>query len=87
MLLGAIAGAEMAMLDVGVKIEPGSGVAAAQKLLAQQRRRGRAERRRADRQGRVTHRVVFLDRASLKATGAQARLRRRIRRVREDRRR
>jgi alanine-glyoxylate transaminase / serine-glyoxylate transaminase / serine-pyruvate transaminase len=30
MLLGAIAGAEMAMLDVGVKIEPGSGVAAAQ---------------------------------------------------------
>jgi alanine-glyoxylate transaminase/serine-glyoxylate transaminase/serine-pyruvate transaminase len=32
MLLGAIAGAEMAMLDVGVKIEPGSGVAAAQKL-------------------------------------------------------
>jgi alanine-glyoxylate transaminase/serine-glyoxylate transaminase/serine-pyruvate transaminase len=31
MLLGAIAGAEMAMLDVGVRIEPGSGVAAAQK--------------------------------------------------------
>jgi alanine-glyoxylate transaminase/serine-glyoxylate transaminase/serine-pyruvate transaminase len=30
MLLGAIAGAEMAMLDVGVAIEPGSGVAAAQ---------------------------------------------------------
>jgi alanine-glyoxylate transaminase / serine-glyoxylate transaminase / serine-pyruvate transaminase len=30
MLLGAIAGAEMAMLDVGIKIEPGSGVAAAQ---------------------------------------------------------
>jgi alanine-glyoxylate transaminase/serine-glyoxylate transaminase/serine-pyruvate transaminase len=30
MLLGAIAGAEMAMLDMGVKIEPGSGVAAAQ---------------------------------------------------------
>ncbi len=30
MLLGAIAGAEMAMLDAGVKIEPGSGVAAAQ---------------------------------------------------------
>jgi alanine-glyoxylate transaminase/serine-glyoxylate transaminase/serine-pyruvate transaminase len=30
MLLGAIAGAEMAMLDVGVRIEPGSGVAAAQ---------------------------------------------------------
>jgi alanine-glyoxylate transaminase/serine-glyoxylate transaminase/serine-pyruvate transaminase len=30
MLLGAIAGVEMAMLDVGVKIEPGSGVAAAQ---------------------------------------------------------
>jgi alanine-glyoxylate transaminase/serine-glyoxylate transaminase/serine-pyruvate transaminase len=32
MLLGAIAGAEMAMLDVGVRIEPGSGVAAAQRL-------------------------------------------------------
>jgi alanine-glyoxylate transaminase / serine-glyoxylate transaminase / serine-pyruvate transaminase len=30
MVLGALAGAEMAMLDVGVKIEPGSGVAAAQ---------------------------------------------------------
>ncbi len=30
MLLGAIAGSEMAMLDAGVKIEPGSGVAAAQ---------------------------------------------------------
>jgi alanine-glyoxylate transaminase/serine-glyoxylate transaminase/serine-pyruvate transaminase len=30
MLLGAIAGAEMAMLDVGVELEPGSGVAAAQ---------------------------------------------------------
>jgi alanine-glyoxylate transaminase/serine-glyoxylate transaminase/serine-pyruvate transaminase len=30
MLLGAIAGAEMAMLDVGVKLQPGSGVAAAQ---------------------------------------------------------
>ncbi len=29
MLLGAIAGAEMAMLDVGIKVEPGSGVAAA----------------------------------------------------------
>jgi alanine-glyoxylate transaminase/serine-glyoxylate transaminase/serine-pyruvate transaminase len=32
MLAGAIAGAEMAMLDVGVKIEPGSGVAAAQRF-------------------------------------------------------
>jgi alanine-glyoxylate transaminase/serine-glyoxylate transaminase/serine-pyruvate transaminase len=30
MLLGALAGSELAMLDVGVKIEPGSGVAAAQ---------------------------------------------------------
>jgi alanine-glyoxylate transaminase/serine-glyoxylate transaminase/serine-pyruvate transaminase len=29
MLMGAIAGAEMAMLDVGFKIEPGSGVASA----------------------------------------------------------
>ncbi|HTY94021.1 MAG TPA: aminotransferase class V-fold PLP-dependent enzyme [Steroidobacteraceae bacterium] len=32
MLLGAIAGAEMAMLDCGVRIEPGSGVAAAQRF-------------------------------------------------------
>lgn len=31
MLLGALGGAEMAMLDVGIKIEPGSGVGAAQK--------------------------------------------------------
>ena len=30
MLLGAITGAEMAMLDAGVKVEPGSGAAAAQ---------------------------------------------------------
>jgi alanine-glyoxylate transaminase / serine-glyoxylate transaminase / serine-pyruvate transaminase len=30
MLLGAIAGAEMSMLDAGAKLEPGSGVAAAQ---------------------------------------------------------
>jgi alanine-glyoxylate transaminase/serine-glyoxylate transaminase/serine-pyruvate transaminase len=31
MLFGALAGAEMAMLDVGIKIEPGSGVAAAER--------------------------------------------------------
>ena len=30
MLLGAIAGAEMTMLDLGMKMEPGSGIAAAQ---------------------------------------------------------
>jgi alanine-glyoxylate transaminase/serine-glyoxylate transaminase/serine-pyruvate transaminase len=30
MMLGALGGAEMAMLDVGISIEPGSGVAAAQ---------------------------------------------------------
>jgi alanine-glyoxylate transaminase/serine-glyoxylate transaminase/serine-pyruvate transaminase len=29
MLMGAIAGAEMAMLDVGIKVTPGSGVGAA----------------------------------------------------------
>jgi alanine-glyoxylate transaminase / serine-glyoxylate transaminase / serine-pyruvate transaminase len=69
MLLGAIAGAEMAMLDVGVKIEPGSGVAAAQNLLAQQRAGCRRPRPRMPRKRHrgVTHRVVFLDRASLKA--------------------
>jgi len=33
MVLGALAGSEMAMLDVGVKIAPGSGVAAAQKYF------------------------------------------------------
>ena len=32
-LLGAIAGAEMAMLDNGVKVQPGSGVAAASSYL------------------------------------------------------
>ncbi len=31
MLLGALGGAEMAMIDLGVKIEPGSGAAAAQR--------------------------------------------------------
>jgi alanine-glyoxylate transaminase/serine-glyoxylate transaminase/serine-pyruvate transaminase len=31
MLLGALGGTELAMLDVGVKIEPGSGVAAAER--------------------------------------------------------
>ena len=35
MLLGAIAGAEMAMMDVGIAVEPGSGVAAAQKYWRQ----------------------------------------------------
>ena len=32
MLMGAIAGAEMAMIDEGVKVEHGSGVAAAMKV-------------------------------------------------------
>jgi len=32
MLIGAIGGAEMAMQDVGIRIEPGSGVAAAQRF-------------------------------------------------------
>jgi alanine-glyoxylate transaminase/serine-glyoxylate transaminase/serine-pyruvate transaminase len=32
MLLGALGGAELAMLDVGVKIEPGSGAAAAERV-------------------------------------------------------
>ncbi|MDP9066285.1 MAG: aminotransferase class V-fold PLP-dependent enzyme [Pseudomonadota bacterium] len=32
MLLGALAGSEMAMLDAGIKIEPGSGVAAAERF-------------------------------------------------------
>jgi len=31
MVLGALAGVEMAMLDVGIKVEPGSGVGAAQR--------------------------------------------------------
>ena len=52
MLLGAIAGSEMAMLDLGMRIEPGSGVAATQSLLAE---------------GLGDAGDVFLDRASLKA--------------------
>jgi alanine-glyoxylate transaminase/serine-glyoxylate transaminase/serine-pyruvate transaminase len=36
MLLGALGGAEMAMIDKGVKIEPGSGAAAAQKYWRSQ---------------------------------------------------
>ena len=43
MLLGAIAGAEMAMLDVGVNIEPGSGVAAAQNYWRSAERSAKAE--------------------------------------------
>jgi alanine-glyoxylate transaminase/serine-glyoxylate transaminase/serine-pyruvate transaminase len=43
MLLGAIAGSEMAMLDVGVKIEPGSGVAAAQRYWRSPAAAGAAE--------------------------------------------
>jgi alanine-glyoxylate transaminase/serine-glyoxylate transaminase/serine-pyruvate transaminase len=35
MLLGAIAGAEMAMADIGIPVRLGSGVAAAQGLWAQ----------------------------------------------------
>jgi alanine-glyoxylate transaminase/serine-glyoxylate transaminase/serine-pyruvate transaminase len=35
MLLGAIAGSEMAMLDAGINVEPGSGVAAAQSFWRQ----------------------------------------------------
>ena len=66
MLLGAIAGAEMAMLDVGVKVEPGSGVAAAQKFW-RSHSPGSAKRRRESEHRSVIQRVVFLDRASLKA--------------------
>jgi len=33
MLLGAIAGAEMSMRDVGIEVEPGSGLAAAQEYF------------------------------------------------------
>ena len=39
MLMGAIAGAEMAMLDVGIEVTPGSGVAAASEYWRQQRPR------------------------------------------------
>ena len=68
MLLGAIAGAEMAMLDVGVKIEPGSGVAAAQNYWRSHRAGRSADAGVGEDEHRgVMHRVVFLDRASLKA--------------------
>jgi len=43
MLLGAIAGSELAMLDVGVKIEPGSGVAAAQSYWRKHAAQSRSE--------------------------------------------
>ncbi len=41
MLMSGIAGAEMAMRDVGIKVTPGSGVAAAERVLAQHRRTDR----------------------------------------------
>ena len=60
---------EMAMLDIGMNIEPGSGVAAAQSTgeklpgaKAQGRERAVTRHRPDD-----AARVVFLDRASLKA--------------------
>ena len=69
MLLGAIAGAEMAMLDVGVKIEPGSGVAAAQNYWRSNSAAAVAAGGDPENgQSGMMHRVVFLDRASLKAT-------------------
>ncbi|MEZ5829024.1 MAG: aminotransferase class V-fold PLP-dependent enzyme [Hyphomicrobiales bacterium] len=40
MLLGAIAGAEMSMRDVGIEVEPGSGVAAAQEYFRGARNAG-----------------------------------------------
>jgi hypothetical protein len=41
MLMGAVAGAEMAMLDVGIHVTPGSGVAAASNYWRGQRRFGK----------------------------------------------
>jgi alanine-glyoxylate transaminase / serine-glyoxylate transaminase / serine-pyruvate transaminase len=41
MLMGAIAGAEMAMLDIGIHVTPGSGVAAASNYWRGQRRFGK----------------------------------------------
>ena len=80
MLLGAIAGAEMAMLDVGVKIEPGSGVAAAQNYWRSTR--PHPPRRPSESGHRsMTQRVVFLDRASLKAKVRKPAVRDGIRRV------
>ena len=69
MLLSAIAGAEMAMLDVGIKIEPGSGVAAAQTYWRSNSSAAKPAQACEEQSGhrRMTHRVVFLDRASLKA--------------------
>ena len=57
MLLGGIAGAEMAMRDVGIKVTPGSGVGRGLGLLAQhgdaarQARAAAARARRAARRG------------------------------------
>ena len=47
MLMGAIAGAEMAMLDVGINVQPGSGVAAASNYW---RSHDRVSKRRASKQ-------------------------------------
>jgi len=41
MLMGALAGTEMAMLDVGIPVTPGSGVAAASNYWRGQRRIGK----------------------------------------------
>jgi len=69
MLLGGIAGAEMAMLDAGVKLEPWQRCGCRAELLAHPFARARGQRRcrGQDRRRRVTMRLVFLDRASLKA--------------------
>ncbi|EQD58156.1 serine-glyoxylate aminotransferase, partial [mine drainage metagenome] len=61
MLMGAIAGAEMAMLDCGIPVTPGSGVAAATQFWRTH------EAPVGPGSGCMSGRVVFLDRASLKA--------------------
>ncbi len=56
MLLGGIAGAEMAMRDAGIKITPGSGVGAAAGVLARHRQAARQARPAAPRAGRAAGR-------------------------------
>ncbi len=73
MCLGAITGAEMAMRDIGIKVEPGSGAAAAEEYYRTERRAAAgAEGRGVTRPGfprgpSMQHSIVFLDRETLGA--------------------
>ena len=81
MLLGGDRGRGDGDARVGVKIEPGSGVAAAQKYWRSAIRCRATLSRGRKRSSRHDQRVVFLDRASLKAKVRKPALRDRLRGV------